>query len=100
LVRIDQAFLLHLSLSSWKEKVLSPVWSERCFALNLAPCSSHLYTLLSPFSAAGEMLHAAQPLLEKNLHPTVIVRGYLAALDDAVKVRQRKVSYYYKVPVA
>ena len=38
--------------------------------------------------AAGEMLHAAQPLLEKNLHPTVIVRGYLAALEDSVKVWQ------------
>lgn len=35
---------------------------------------------------AGEMLHAAQPLLERNLHPTVIVRGYLAALEDSVKI--------------
>mmetsp|Transcript_35197 Transcript_35197/g.99643 ORF Transcript_35197/g.99643 Transcript_35197/m.99643 type:complete len:218 (+) Transcript_35197:145-798(+) len=35
---------------------------------------------------AGEMLHAALPLLEKRLHPTVIVRGYLAALEDAIKV--------------
>jgi len=35
---------------------------------------------------AGEMLHAAQPLLERNLHPTVIVRGYYAALEDAIKI--------------
>lgn len=25
--------------------------------------------------AAGEMLHVAEPLLEKNFHPTVICRG-------------------------
>eukprot|EP00873_Tetraselmis_striata_P014268 jgi/Tetstr1/434532/TSEL_023623.t1 len=35
---------------------------------------------------AGEMLHAALPLLERKLHPTVIVRGYNAALEDAIKI--------------
>jgi hypothetical protein len=29
---------------------------------------------------------AAQPLLERHLHPTVLVRGYTRALEDAVKV--------------
>ena len=51
---------------------IPPTFSEQCLPVLM-------------FSA-GEMLHAAQPLLEKNLHPTVIVRGYLAALEDAVKV--------------
>jgi len=32
------------------------------------------------------MLHAAEPFLERNLHPTVIIRGYVRALEDAVKV--------------
>lgn len=32
---------------------------------------------------AGEMLSVAEPFLEKNLHPTVIIRGYLNALKDA-----------------
>jgi hypothetical protein len=27
-------------------------------------------------TAAGELLHVAEPFLEKNLHPTVIVKGY------------------------
>ena len=36
--------------------------------------------------AAGELLHVAEPFLEKNLHPTVIVRGYARALEDAVKI--------------
>lgn len=36
--------------------------------------------------AAGEMLHVAEPFLERNLHPTVIVRGFRRALEDAVKV--------------
>eukprot|EP00218_Dolichomastix_sp_CCMP3274_P006675 CAMPEP_0170143220 /NCGR_PEP_ID=MMETSP0033_2-20121228/9609_1 /TAXON_ID=195969 /ORGANISM="Dolichomastix tenuilepis, Strain CCMP3274" /LENGTH=554 /DNA_ID=CAMNT_0010379651 /DNA_START=32 /DNA_END=1696 /DNA_ORIENTATION=+ len=35
---------------------------------------------------AGEMLSAAEPFLEKNIHPTVICRGYLKALEDAQKV--------------
>ncbi|KAH7623420.1 putative T-complex protein 1 subunit gamma [Nannochloris sp. 'desiccata'] len=35
---------------------------------------------------AGEMLAMAEPFLERNLHPTVIIRGYLRALEDAVKI--------------
>jgi len=34
---------------------------------------------------AGEMLSMAGPLLQKNYHPTVIVRGYNLALQDAIK---------------
>ena len=30
---------------------------------------------------AGEMLHVAEPFLERNLHPTVIVRGMYRALE-------------------
>lgn len=32
------------------------------------------------------MLHMAEPFLEKNVHPTVIVRGYVKALEDAIKI--------------
>lgn len=32
------------------------------------------------------MLHAAEPFLERHLHPTVIIRGYVKALEDALKV--------------
>mmetsp|Transcript_12217 Transcript_12217/g.44569 ORF Transcript_12217/g.44569 Transcript_12217/m.44569 type:complete len:556 (-) Transcript_12217:1472-3139(-) len=35
---------------------------------------------------AGEILAAAEPFLEKNIHPTVIVRAFMRALDDAIKV--------------
>mmetsp|Transcript_37015 Transcript_37015/g.82276 ORF Transcript_37015/g.82276 Transcript_37015/m.82276 type:complete len:556 (-) Transcript_37015:500-2167(-) len=35
---------------------------------------------------AGELLHLAEPFLEKNLHPTVIVKAYAKALEDAVKI--------------
>lgn len=37
---------------------------------------------------AGELLQAAQPLLERHMHPTVLVRGYSRALEDAVKVAE------------
>ena len=32
------------------------------------------------------MLHIAEPFLERNLHPTVIVRGFMRALEDAVQI--------------
>lgn len=32
------------------------------------------------------MLHVAEPFLERNLHPTVIIRGFVRALEDAVQV--------------
>ncbi|PSC73318.1 T-complex 1 subunit gamma [Micractinium conductrix] len=35
---------------------------------------------------AGEMLAAAEPHLERHLHPTTIIRGYVRALEDAVKI--------------
>ncbi|GLC36676.1 T-complex protein 1 subunit gamma [Pleodorina starrii] len=35
---------------------------------------------------AGEMLQMAEPFLEKNIHPTVIVRGFARALEDSVKI--------------
>lgn len=41
---------------------------------------------------AGEMLGVAEPLLEKNLHPTLIVSGYMKALDDALAI-MKEISY-------
>lgn len=35
---------------------------------------------------AGELLHVAEPFLERNLHPTMIVKGFAKALDDAVRI--------------
>jgi len=35
---------------------------------------------------AGEILSAAEPLLERNFHPTVIVQGYMKALAKALDV--------------
>lgn len=36
--------------------------------------------------AAGEMMHLAQPFIEKRIHPTVVVRGYTKALHDAIDI--------------
>jgi T-complex protein 1 subunit gamma len=41
---------------------------------------------------AGEMLGVAEPLLEKKLHPTMIVSGYMQALDDALAI-MKQVAY-------
>jgi len=35
---------------------------------------------------AGEMLGVAEPLLEKQMHPTVIVAAYMQAMDDALSI--------------
>jgi len=36
----------------------------------------------------GELLKAAEELLEKNVHPTVIVNGYKKALEEAIRYAQ------------
>jgi T-complex protein 1 subunit gamma len=41
---------------------------------------------------AGEMLGVAEPLLEKNLHPTLIVSGYMKALEDGLEI-MKSISY-------
>lgn len=46
-------------------------------------CMGEDYLLLH---TAGEMLHMAEPFLSRNVHPTVIVRGYVKALEDAIKI--------------
>nr|WCZ58614.1 T-complex protein 1 subunit gamma [Andalucia godoyi] len=42
---------------------------------------------------AGEMMTVAEPLLERNIHPTVIVQTYFKALDDAVKIAESQASF-------
>ncbi|KAA8497258.1 T-complex protein 1 subunit gamma [Porphyridium purpureum] len=37
---------------------------------------------------AGELLALAEPFLERNIHPTVIVGAYFRALDDAVNAAE------------
>jgi len=41
---------------------------------------------------AGEMLGVAEPLLEKKLHPTLIVSGYMKALEDS-QILLKELSY-------
>merc|ERR1719409_950181 len=41
---------------------------------------------------AGEMLGVAEPLLDKKLHPTLIVSGYMKALDDALGI-MKEIAY-------
>lgn len=35
---------------------------------------------------AGEVLHVAEPFLDVNMHPTVIVRGFTRALNDGLEI--------------
>ncbi|XP_047995979.1 T-complex protein 1 subunit gamma isoform X2 [Leguminivora glycinivorella] len=41
---------------------------------------------------AGEMLAVAEQFLSQNIHPTVIIREYRQALEDAVKLLEEKIS--------
>lgn len=41
---------------------------------------------------AGEMLAVAEQFLAQNIHPTVIIREYRQALEDAVKLLTEKIS--------
>eukprot|EP01023_Acetabularia_acetabulum_P066809 TRINITY_DN9073_c0_g3_i1.p1 TRINITY_DN9073_c0_g3~~TRINITY_DN9073_c0_g3_i1.p1 ORF type:complete len:558 (-),score=112.74 TRINITY_DN9073_c0_g3_i1:300-1973(-) len=35
---------------------------------------------------AGEIMQTAEPFLQKNMHPTVICRGFKRALEDCIKI--------------
>lgn len=39
--------------------------------------------------AAGEMLTVSEPHLERNIHPTVVCRALMKALDDAVEIVEK-----------
>lgn len=41
---------------------------------------------------AGEILVTAEPFLEQNMHPTVIIRAYRQALEDMVTILNEQVS--------
>lgn len=38
---------------------------------------------------AGELLSVAEPFIKANMHPTVVVRAYFAALDEAVRYAEQ-----------
>lgn len=46
---------------------------------------------LSLFHAAGEMLSAAEPFLEQQMHPTTIIGAYRQALDDMLTLTKEKI---------
>lgn len=41
---------------------------------------------------AGEMLQVAEPFLDRGMHPTVIVRGYYKALEDALEICEKELA--------
>lgn len=61
-----------------------------CTPLLCLPCAPAATPCDIGARAAGEMLTAAEPHLERNVHPTVICRAYLKALDDAVAIINEK----------
>ena len=52
-------------------------------AVFLSRCPPSPLSSLPPFPA-GELLAAAEPFLARNMHPTVIIRGYTLALEAAL----------------
>jgi T-complex protein 1 subunit gamma len=46
---------------------------------------------------SGEMMVAARPFIEKNIHPTVICSAYYKALDEGIKILEKsaiKIDFY------
>ncbi|VDK41764.1 unnamed protein product [Anisakis simplex] len=41
---------------------------------------------------AGEVMAQAQPFLDNNMHPTIIIQGYRMALEDMIKLTEDKFS--------
>lgn len=62
----------------WWRPAPHAAWCRLRIPIEL-PAALSLSLSLSPLlllCAAGELLHVAEPLLEKNLHPTLINKGY------------------------
>ena len=51
-------------------------------------------------TAAGEMLSVAQPFLEQQMHPTVIIRAFRQALEDILAVTKEKIRWVWPQPPA
>ena len=43
--------------------------------------------------AAGEMLSVAEPFLEQQMHPTVIIRAFRQALDDILSICKDEIGW-------
>ena len=43
-------------------------------------------------STAGEMMSVAEPFLQQNMHPTLIISAYRQAMDDMLDILKEKVS--------
>ena len=48
--------------------------------------------------AAGEVLGVAEPFLEQQMHPTVIIAAFRRALDDIVTAAKEKLRYVLARP--
>lgn len=56
------------------------------FAIILMPC--HHFP-------GGEMLSVAEPFLQQQMHPTVIISAFRQALEDLVEILREKIRYKY-----
>ena len=54
---------------------------------------THTHTLNLPtfIYTAGEILSSAEPFLEQQIHPTVIIRAYRQALDDILTICKNEI---------
>ena len=41
---------------------------------------------------AGEIMSVAEPFLQQNMHPTVVIGAYRQAMDDMLDILKEKVS--------
>lgn len=76
---------------------ISIIYLSVCVVLHLIMKLSLIYLKVgdgttSVIVLAGEMLAIAEPFLTQNIHPTVIIREYRQALEDAIVLLQDKIS--------
>ena len=45
--------------------------------------------------SAGEILSAAEPFLEQQMHPTVIIRAFRQALDDILSICKDEIGWVW-----
>lgn len=46
--------------------------------------------MISTFPSAGEMMSVAEPFLEQQMHPTLIISAYQQAMEDMLAIMKEK----------
>lgn len=64
-------------------------WFRRVNCIDIEHVLDHIFLIV----LGGEMLSVAEPFLQQQMHPTVIISAFRQALEDLVEILREKIRY-------